>query len=62
MNGMKDCIWSLDKASKIKISLWKFVSEAIPVVDNLIDRSMKTDIRCQICDLEGESLMEQKQR
>lgn len=32
------------------------ISGAIPIADNLIERGMKVDSRCQICGLEGESL------
>ena len=56
VNGIKDCIWSLNTAPKIKIFLWKVISGALPVADNLTDRGMKIDTRCQICGLEGESL------
>jgi len=56
LNGIKDCIWSLNTAPKIKIFLWKVISGALSVADNLTDRDMKIDIRCQICGLEGESL------
>ncbi|XP_013654011.2 uncharacterized protein LOC106358754 [Brassica napus] len=56
LNGIKDLIWSTDSAPKIRIFLWKVISGAIPVADNLIERGMKIDSRCQICGLEGESL------
>ncbi|KAL0804916.1 hypothetical protein Bca101_097407 [Brassica carinata] len=35
LNGIKDYIWSLDTAPKIKMFLWKAVSGALPVTDNL---------------------------
>ena len=56
LNGIKDRIWSLDTAPKIKIFLWKVISGALPVSDKLIERGMKIDTRCQICGLEGESI------
>lgn len=56
LNGIKDLIWSLDTAPKIKIFLWKAVSEAFPVADNLLSRGMLVDSRCQVCGLEGESI------
>ena len=56
LNGIKDRIWSLDTAPKIKILLWKVISGALPVADNLVERGMKIDTRCQIRGLEGESL------
>ena len=56
LNGLIDIIWSIETAPKIKIFLWKVVSGAILVADNLLDRGMKIDIRCQICGLEDESL------
>lgn len=56
LNGIKDIIWSLDTAPKIKIFLWKVISGARPVVDNIMARGMKVDFRCQICGLEGESI------
>lgn len=56
MNGIKKCIWSLDTVPKIKIFLWKVVSGALPVADNLIHGGMKTNSCCQICGLGGESV------
>lgn len=56
MNGIKKCIWSLGTAPKIKIFLWKVVSGALPVADNLIHGGMKTNSCCQICGLGGESV------
>lgn len=56
LNGIKDYIWSLDTAPKIKMFLWKAVSGALPVTDNLLSRGMKIDSRCQICGMEGESI------
>ena len=51
-NGIKDYIWSLDTAPKIKMFLWKAVSGALPVTDNLLSRGMKIDSRCQVCGME----------
>ena len=56
LNGIKDYIWSLDTAPKIKMFLWKAVSGALPVTDNLLSRGMKIDSRCQVCGMEGESI------
>lgn len=56
LNGIKDSIWSMEKEPKIRIFLWKAGSGALSVEDNLINRGMKVDSRCQICGLEGESI------
>lgn len=56
LNGIKEHIWSLSTAPKIKIFIWKAVSGALSVADNLIARGMKVDSRCQCCGLEGESI------
>lgn len=56
LNGIKDYIWSVDTAPKIKKILWKVVSGALPAADNLNNRGMKIDTRCQLCGLEGESM------
>ena len=56
LNGIKQCIWSIKTAPKIKIFLWKAISGAISVDDHLIERGMRVDTRCQICGLEGESI------
>lgn len=53
LNGIQDYIWSFDTEQKIKIFLWKVVSGVL-VANNLSERSMKVDTRCQICVLEGE--------
>ncbi|KAF8117523.1 hypothetical protein N665_0009s0047 [Sinapis alba] len=45
LNGIKDNIWTLDTAPKIKIFLWKVISGALPVADNLTEQGMKIDTR-----------------
>lgn len=44
LNGIKDYIWTLETAPKIKIFLWKAISGALSVADNLLARGMKVDL------------------
>lgn len=56
INGIKESIWAMKTSSKIKIFVWRALSEAIPVANKIISRGMKSDSRCQACGLEGESI------
>ncbi|XP_010418618.1 PREDICTED: uncharacterized protein LOC104704191 [Camelina sativa] len=53
---IKNQIWKISTATKIRNFLWKVVSGAIPVADKMLSRGMKVDSRCQSCGLEGESV------
>lgn len=52
----KTKIWKLQTTIKIKVFLWKTLSEALPVVDLIVKRDMSIDSRCQTCGGEGESI------
>lgn len=56
INPLKELIWNTLTAPKIKIFLWKALSEALPVADLLNARGMKVDDRCQLCGNDGESI------
>lgn len=56
INPLKEMIWKTPTAPKIRIFLWKLLSEAIPVADLIKARGMKVDDRCQFCGHEGESI------
>lgn len=56
VNIIKEKIWKIPTAPKIRIFLWKAISEALPVNDLIINRGMKMDGRCQGCGLVGESI------
>ena len=43
-------------APKIKIFMWKALSNALSVNDGLLPRGLKIDLRCQRCGMEGESI------
>lgn len=55
LNVLKDLIWQLKIAPKIKVFLWKVVCGAIPVADKIASRGMRIDTRCQMCGLDRES-------
>lgn len=55
INCLKDQIWLLQTAPKIKSFLWKVLSGALPVAVKFASRGMKVDTRCQSCGFEGES-------
>ncbi|XP_018435286.2 uncharacterized protein LOC108807498 [Raphanus sativus] len=56
INPLKTQIWKVSTAPKIRLFVWKALSQALPVADLLIDRGMKCDDRCQLCGCEGESV------
>lgn len=56
VNPLKEQVWKIQTAPKIKTFLWKALSEALPVADLILKRGMKIDGRCQICGMEGESI------
>lgn len=56
LNGLKEQVWSLQTAPKIKVFFWKSLCAAISVADGLLVRGLNTGLRCQVCDLNGESV------
>lgn len=56
INVMKLDIWNLQTTAKIKMFLWKSLSEAILVVDLIAKTGMNIDSRCQTCGEDGESI------
>lgn len=57
VNPIKEKIWRIPTAQKIRIFLWKLMSEALPAAELIINRGMKVDGRCQDCGMEGESIL-----
>lgn len=53
---LKDQVWNIKAPPKIKVFIWKALSDAIAVNDCLRKRGMRCDPRCQICGMEGESI------
>ena len=56
VNPIKERIWKISTVPKIRVFLWKVLSEAIPVADLILKRGMKVDERCQLCGVEGETI------
>lgn len=56
INGLKQKIWKVKTARKIRIFLWKALSNALAVTDELLARGMKIDPRCQRCGYQAESI------
>ena len=53
---LKEQVWKVITAPKIRVFLWKCLSNALPVAELISERGMKVDMRCQLCGLEGESI------
>lgn len=56
INSIKERVWKITTAPKIRTFIWKALSEALPVVDLISKRGLSIDSRCQVCGLEGESI------
>ncbi|XP_013660781.1 uncharacterized protein LOC106365824 [Brassica napus] len=53
---LKEQVWKVITAPKIRVFLWKCLSNALPVAELISERGMKVNMRCQLCGLEGESI------
>ncbi|KAL0695177.1 hypothetical protein Bca4012_062357 [Brassica carinata] len=56
INVLKDRVWKVKTLPKIRVFLWKILSDALPTADLLIARGMKVDNRCQTCGGELDSV------
>lgn len=56
IHGVTEKVSLVKTAPKIRIFLWKALSDALSVNDGLRSRGMKIDPRCQRCGNEGESI------
>ncbi|CAN6974594.1 unnamed protein product [Brassica rapa subsp. trilocularis] len=56
LNELRSKVWKVNTAPKIRIFLWKALSNALSVTDELIARGMKVDSRCQRCGFSSESI------
>ncbi|CAN6803503.1 unnamed protein product [Brassica oleracea] len=56
LNELRSKVWKVNTSPKIRIFLWKALSNALSVTDELIARGMKVDSRCQRCGFSSESI------
>lgn len=49
LNGLKESCWKVLTTPKIRVFLWKAMSDALSVADLINIRGMKVDTRCQAC-------------
>lgn len=56
INPLKEQVWKVLTASKIKVFLWKSISNALPTADLITSKGMKVDKRCQTCGEEPETI------
>ncbi|XP_018479119.1 uncharacterized protein LOC108850033 [Raphanus sativus] len=56
LNGLRSRVWQVRTAPKIKIFMWKALSNALAVAEECLSRGMKVDSRCQNCGEDGESI------
>lgn len=55
-NDIKGQVWDLKTFQKIKLFIWRALSGAVSVADNLAYMGMKLDWRCQFCGEDVESI------
>ncbi|XP_056841869.1 uncharacterized protein LOC130495000 [Raphanus sativus] len=55
-NVLKEKVWKVKTVPKVRVFLWKALSNALPVADLIRARGMKIDNRCQTCGNETESI------
>ncbi|XP_018487613.1 uncharacterized protein LOC108858142 [Raphanus sativus] len=56
LNDLISQVWKVNTAPKLKIFMWKALSNALAVTDECRTRGMDVDPRCQRCGEEGESI------
>ena len=56
LNDLKTAAWKLKTPPKIKMFLWRALSNAISVGELLVKRGIKMDPCCQACGFQGESI------
>ena len=56
INVLRSKVWKVKTARKIRIFLWKALSNSLSVTDELLARGMKVDPRCQRCGYPSESI------
>ncbi|XP_018479618.1 uncharacterized protein LOC108850618 [Raphanus sativus] len=56
LNDVRSQVWSVNTTPKIKVFMWKALSNALAVSEECIARGMKVDPRCQRCGDDGESI------
>ena len=56
LNVLIERTWKLQTVPKIKVFIWKSISDALPTDDLITKRGMKIDKRCQTCGAEVESI------
>ncbi|XP_048628012.1 uncharacterized protein LOC125608690 [Brassica napus] len=56
INPIKEKVWALHTSPKLKVFLWKMLSEALPVAELIKARGLKVDDLCQICGFVEESI------
>lgn len=56
LNALKEQVWLIQTAPKLKVFMWRALSAALPVATLLNHKGMSIDERCQFCAQEGESI------
>lgn len=56
LNVLKEKVKKVQTSPKIRVFLWKSISEALPTAELITARGMKVDRRCQTCGVEFETI------
>ena len=56
LDGIYQQVWSIETSPKIRHFLWRCLSNALPVADNMVHRHIAKDKRCSRCGEEAETV------
>ncbi|KAG2314763.1 hypothetical protein Bca52824_017885 [Brassica carinata] len=56
LDGLYQQVWRLNTSPKIHYFLWRCLSNALPVAENMVHRHITKDKRCSRCDAAEESI------
>lgn len=56
LDGIYQRVWQLETSPKVRHFLWRCLSNALPIADNMVHRHIAKDRRCNRCGAEAETV------